>query len=136
MKTISRDKDSDNKTTLTGDQNQPETISAIEGYNASSQFYTYGFDWKSDRLRWWMIHPVSADTLVLWNYQGTLKGIPQNKTYYRMNFGIQIAGRLRLTRNQLKNHYITMNLRLTGCHMIQNDIRLKLLFFKILKSVE
>ena len=71
---------------LTGLQNQPETIPAINGFDASSQFYTYGFDWHPDRLRWWMIHPVSADTIVLWNYQGSQTGIPQNPSRYRMNF--------------------------------------------------
>ena len=71
---------------LTGLQNQPEVIPAIEGYDASSQFYTYGFDWHPDRLRWWMIHPVSADTIVLWDYQGSQVGIPQNRSRYRMNF--------------------------------------------------
>ena len=67
-------------------QRQPETISAIADYDASSQFYTYGFDWHPDRLRWWMIHPVSADTVVLWDYQGSQTGIPQNRSHYRMNF--------------------------------------------------
>ena len=71
---------------LTGLQNQPETIPAINGFDASSQFYTYGFDWHPERLRWWMIHPVSADTIVLWNYQGSQTGIPQNPSRYRMNF--------------------------------------------------
>jgi hypothetical protein len=71
---------------LEGMQNQPETIPAIDGYDASSQFYTYGFDWYPDRIRWWMIHPVTADTVVLWDYQGSKTGIPQNHSLYRMNF--------------------------------------------------
>lgn len=71
---------------LTGIQNQPDTIPPLEGFDASSQFYTYGFDWHPDRIRWWMIHPVSADTLVLWDYQGSRLGIPQNESRYRMNF--------------------------------------------------
>ncbi len=71
---------------LTGAQNQPETIPAIEGYDASSKFYTYGFDWHSDQIRWWMINPVSADTVVLWDYRGSMEGIPQNHSLYRMNF--------------------------------------------------
>jgi hypothetical protein len=71
---------------LTGVQNQPDSIPAIEGYNASSQFNTYGFDWYPDRIRWWMIHPVTADTIVLWDYRGSQEGIPQNRTHYRMNF--------------------------------------------------
>lgn len=72
--------------TLSGAQNQPETISAIEGYDASSQFYTYGFDWFPNRIRWWMVHPVTADTVVLWDYQGSQTGIPQGQTRYMINF--------------------------------------------------
>ena len=71
---------------LTGVQSQPETIPAIEGYDASSQFYTYGFDWYSNRIRWWMLHPSTADTIVLWDYTGSTEGIPQNHTRYRFNF--------------------------------------------------
>ncbi len=71
---------------LTGQQNQPETIQSIEGYDASSQFYTYGFDWHSDHLRWWMLHPVTSDTVVLWDYRGSQRGIPQNESLYRLNF--------------------------------------------------
>ena len=71
---------------LTGAQALPETVQAIEGYNASTQFYEYGFDWHTDRIRWWMIHPATADTVVLWDYSGSQVGIPQNRTHYRMNF--------------------------------------------------
>ena len=71
---------------LTGLQNLPDTLPAIEGYDASSQFYTYGFDWHPDRIRWWMIHPVTADSVVLWDYKGSLEGIPQNHSQYRLNF--------------------------------------------------
>ncbi len=71
---------------LTGMQNQPEKIEAIDGYDASSQFHTYGFDWHPDRLRWWMLHPVTADTVVLWDYSGSQRGIPQNASRYRVNF--------------------------------------------------
>ena len=71
---------------LTGLQNQPETIKAIDGYDASSQFHTYGFDWHPDHLRWWMLHPVSSDTVVLWDYRGSPRGIPQNESKYRLNF--------------------------------------------------
>ena len=71
---------------LTGIQSQPDTIPAIEGYDASSQFYTYGFDWYPDRIRWWMIHPETADTVVLWDYRGSEEGIPRNHTRYLLNF--------------------------------------------------
>jgi hypothetical protein len=74
------------RTPLTGIQNQPETIPAIKDYDASSQFYTYGFNWFPDRIRWWMIRPEAADTVVLWDYQGSQTGIPQNHSQYRLNF--------------------------------------------------
>lgn len=75
-------------TSLTGTQNQPATISAIEGYDASSQFHTYGFDWYKDRLRWWMLHPATADTVVLWDFQGAQaqSRIPQHPSRYLINF--------------------------------------------------
>lgn len=71
---------------FTGQQNQPETIEAIDGYDASSQFHTYGFDWHPDHLRWWMLHPATSDTVVLWDYRGSQRGIPQNESRYRLNF--------------------------------------------------
>jgi beta-glucanase (GH16 family) len=73
-------------TPLTGAQNQPETIPAIAGYDASSKFYTYGFDWYPDKLRWWMIDPNNGKKIVLWDYQGSQTGIPENASKYRMNF--------------------------------------------------
>lgn len=74
---------------LTGQQCQPETVPAIEGYDASSQFYTYGFDWYPDRLTWWILHPDTQQRIVLWDYQGAtpdFSGIPTNRTRYRLNF--------------------------------------------------
>jgi len=73
-------------TALTGMQNQPDTIPAIVGYDASSKFYTYGFDWYPDRIQWWGIHPETGEKIILWNYEGSQTGIPQNHTHYRMNF--------------------------------------------------
>jgi hypothetical protein len=74
------------RTALTGMQNQPESIEAIPDFDASAGFYTYGFDWYPDRIVWWMLHPTSGDKIVLWDYQGSSVGIPQNRTRYRMNF--------------------------------------------------
>jgi hypothetical protein len=71
---------------LTGAQNQPEKISALDGYDASAGFYTYGFDWLPDRITWWIINPVNNEKIVLWDYQGSSLGIPQNASRYRMNF--------------------------------------------------
>jgi hypothetical protein len=75
---------------LTGEKNnQPETIQPIEGFNAATRFYTYGFDWYPDRLVWWIIHPETNEKIVLWDYTGStpnFTGIPTNPTLYRMNF--------------------------------------------------
>jgi len=73
-------------TTLTGEQDLPETVPAIPDFDASARFYTYGFDWYPDRLRWWMIHPVTGEKIVLWDYHGSPLGIPQSKSQYRVNF--------------------------------------------------
>jgi hypothetical protein len=84
--TIYRETDTGFRTPLSGIQNQPDTIEALEGYDASTQFYTYGFDWYEDRIQWWMLHPVSNEKIVIWDYRGTTIGIPQHRTRYRMNF--------------------------------------------------
>lgn len=84
--TIYKDGYKGDPTSFTGEQNQPETIEAIENYSASSGFYTYGFDWHADRMTWWMIHPVTGKKIILWDYKGSLRGIPQHPSYYRMNF--------------------------------------------------
>ena len=84
--TIYKENHNGTESPLTGQQNQPTTIPAIKGYDASKAFYTYGFDWFQDRLRWWIMHPTSGEKIVLWDYQGSLRGIPQNHSLYRMNF--------------------------------------------------
>lgn len=74
---------------LTGEQSQPATVPAIEGYDASARFYTYGFDWLPDRLTWWILHPETNERIVLWDYRGStpdFTGIPTNRTRYRLNF--------------------------------------------------
>lgn len=73
-------------TPFTGLQNQPEAIAAISGYDASAKFYTYGFDWHPDRITWWMMDDITNKKIILWDYQGSTVGIPQNATYYRMNY--------------------------------------------------
>ncbi len=71
---------------LSGLQNQPETITPIEDFDASKGFHTYGFDWYPDQIRWWMLHPETSDTITLWDYQGSKRGIPQHESKYRLNF--------------------------------------------------
>lgn len=74
------------RTQLVGLQNMPEKLTAIPDYDASARFYTYGFDWLPDRLTWWMLHPETEQKVILWDYQGSTLGIPQNASRYRMNF--------------------------------------------------
>ncbi len=73
-------------TNLTGLQDVPASLPAIPGFDASARFYEYGFDWYSDRLRWWMVDPENGNKIVLWDYSGSLLGIPQNASQYRVNF--------------------------------------------------
>jgi beta-glucanase (GH16 family) len=70
---------------LAGVLSMPEKIDPIPGFDASRDFHTYGFDWQDDRIRWWMLHPATGDTVVLWDYLGK-RGIPQHPSHYRMNF--------------------------------------------------
>lgn len=71
---------------LSGAQNDPQTIEPIDQYNASSKFYTYGFDWYPDHITWWILHPQSDKKIILWDYRGSQRGIPQHPSFYRMNF--------------------------------------------------
>ena len=67
----------------------PRTIPVIEGFDASSRFYVYGFDWYPNRLSWWIEHPETSEKIVLWDYQGTTphySGIPQSPTNFMLNF--------------------------------------------------
>ena len=69
--------------------NQPETIRAIENFNAASQFYTYGFDWYPDRIVWWINHPSTEEKTILWDHKGLtpdFTGIPVSPTRYLFNF--------------------------------------------------
>jgi beta-glucanase (GH16 family) len=74
-------------TQLTGSENEPSTISAIPNFDASKDFDTYGFDWKTDNIRWWIINPnKESDTIVLWNYRGKVERITQKPAYLMFNF--------------------------------------------------
>lgn len=74
---------------FSGEGNQPESIPAIAGYDASKRFHVYGFDWYPDRLTWWMLHPETGEKVILWDYRGTtpnFTGIPEPPTTYLLNF--------------------------------------------------
>jgi hypothetical protein len=78
--------DSDERVSLTGEQNLPVAITTIPNYDASAQFYTYGFDWYADRIKWWIQNPKTQEKIILWDYRGSTLGIPQEPSRYRMNF--------------------------------------------------
>lgn len=79
---------------LSGAQNFPETVTAISGYDASSKFHTYGFDWYPERIVWWILHPQTSERTVLWEYEGrelfpgspAPDGIPVIPSRYHLNF--------------------------------------------------
>ena len=73
------------RTELSGNENMPETIPAIENFNAAEQFHIYGFDWEAERIRWWIIHPETSDTIVLWDYQGPRERITQTPARFMLN---------------------------------------------------
>ena len=69
--------------------NSPAKVEAIKGFDASKQFYEYGFDWHADRLTWWMIHPQTNEKIILWDYHWStpdFPGIPVSPTTYLLNF--------------------------------------------------
>lgn len=82
------------RTEFTGRQNKPSKLEPIEGFDASKQFYTYGWDWYPDRMVWWMEHPQTGKKIVLWDYKGkdvfpgqpSATGVPCLKSKYRLNF--------------------------------------------------
>ena len=71
---------------LSGVENQPETLQAIPGFDASARFYTYGFDWAPDRIHWWILHPETGTKVTLWDYRGPVARIPQRPAAYMINF--------------------------------------------------
>jgi beta-glucanase (GH16 family) len=71
---------------FTGQQNKPKKLKAWPAYDASARFYTYGFDWHADSIRWWIMHPKTGKKVTLWHYKGSILGIPQHASKYRMNF--------------------------------------------------
>ena len=71
-------------------------------YDASSKFYTYGLTGMRDHLRWWMLHPTTADTVV----GGTTAGRKweyAHKSRYRLTSGIQMNGQSLPIRARWKN---------------------------------
>lgn len=70
---------------LTGDENLPSTLEAIPDFDASKQFYTYGFDWTESHIKWWIIKPSTGDTLVLWDYKGPTERITKKPASLMLN---------------------------------------------------
>lgn len=79
---------------LAGTQNGPADFSPLTGFDASSRFYIYGFDWYPDRITWWVQYSDIDNKIVLWDYEAadlfpdspSSTGIPVIPSRYRLNF--------------------------------------------------
>lgn len=79
---------------LTDAQNKPSTISAISKFDASEQFYIYGFDWNSESIVWWIKLNDTSEKIILWEYEGkelfagsyAPAGIPILPAHYATSF--------------------------------------------------
>ncbi|MDE6148117.1 MAG: glycoside hydrolase family 16 protein [Bacteroidales bacterium] len=66
----------------------------INGFDASAQFHTYGFDWKPDKVIWWILNPENKEKVVLMEHDGkefskermSRGGIPAAPAQFRLNF--------------------------------------------------
>ena len=70
---------------LTGTENQPKTLAGLPGFNSAARYYEYGFSWSASRVTWWLVHPTTGETIVLWDYQGNAGRIPARPSYYMIN---------------------------------------------------
>lgn len=70
---------------LTGVENQPDTLTALPGYNSSAAFYDYGISWSADRVLWWMKNPKDGSRITLWDYRGPAARIPARSSKYQFN---------------------------------------------------
>lgn len=68
-------------------ETSPTTIRTIPDFDASKQFYTYGFDWLSTGIRWWILNPANEkDTIVLWDYKGPTSRFTHKPAKFMANF--------------------------------------------------
>jgi hypothetical protein len=74
-----------NTEALSGVEAQPAAIPAIPDYNASARFYEYGMTWKTDGVLFWIVHPISGEKIVLWDYKGPVQRIPQLPAHLLLN---------------------------------------------------
>lgn len=65
-------------------ENRPASIRPLPGYDATSRFRSYRFDWKPDRVTFY----VSADDgrrVLLWDYRGPTSRIPRKPGAFMQN---------------------------------------------------
>lgn len=87
--------------TRTGSETKPDEsgiavrmTEKMKGFDASSGFHTYGFDWRPDSITWWILNPENDGKTVLWKFEGgkvssgnlSGNGIPVIPGRYRMNY--------------------------------------------------
>lgn len=65
-------------------ENLPAKTTPIPGFDASKQYRTYKFDWRSDRVTFYTYDNQNRK-VVLWDYRGSADRIPQSPSLYMQN---------------------------------------------------
>jgi len=61
-------------------ENSPSHVTAIPGFDSSTQFHTYKFDWQADHVTFW-----AEDQILLWDYRGPASRIPAKPGMFLQN---------------------------------------------------
>ncbi len=69
---------------LGGAENQPASVPAIHGYNSSTQYYEYGFDWTAGGVNFYLVNAQGA-RVTLWDYKGPASRVPNKPSTYLQN---------------------------------------------------
>ncbi|WP_199442768.1 glycoside hydrolase family 16 protein [Umezawaea beigongshangensis] len=65
-------------------ENQPTSVAAIPGYNSSTQYYEYGFDWSATGVHFYLVN-ASGARVTLWDYRGPASRIPTKQSIFMQN---------------------------------------------------
>ncbi|MDG9701326.1 glycoside hydrolase family 16 protein [Streptomyces sp. DH37] len=73
----------DCQTELPG-ENSPASVTPVPGFNSSTQFHTFMFDWQPDSVTFWT-HDADGRRNVLWDYRGPASRIPDKPSAFMQN---------------------------------------------------
>ncbi|MBO3681396.1 glycoside hydrolase family 16 protein [Streptomyces sp. NEAU-YJ-81] len=65
-------------------ENNPASVTPIEGFNAATQFHTYLFDWQPGSVTFWTYNDDGSKN-VLWDYRGPANRIPHRPSAFMQN---------------------------------------------------